>query len=146
MDILGRIDSTLEAWERGPDAMRWTPEGGESQGKGISVATALSGQAFFAPAGTPAPDATTDVLNGLNGWTDIGTTTEGVTLSGPLPDPGWVHMVNCPDCDNNVGESRALVFPTQEKRWEWIGAHRQATGHGTGRMTSIRRDAITFER
>ena len=25
-DILGRIDSALEDWERGEDAMRWRPE------------------------------------------------------------------------------------------------------------------------
>jgi len=27
MDIIGQIDATLEAWERGPDAARWTPAG-----------------------------------------------------------------------------------------------------------------------
>lgn len=164
MDIIGRIDHTIEDWERRPDAARWTPDGGKPRSKGIGVGAPVdAGQVFCAPLGTPTED--------FSAWTPLGTVDPGPTISTELsvpqlepithdengepftitipeapPAPIWLHMVNCPDCDNNVGESRFLMFPTQEKRREWIGTHCQATGHDIGRMVSVRHDAITFER
>ncbi|MEU0493457.1 hypothetical protein ABZ249_29885 [Nocardiopsis sp. NPDC006139] len=162
MDIISRIDDTLEAWERGPDAARWTPDGGKPRSKGISVGVpADAGQVFFAPLGTPTED--------FSAWTPLGAVDLGPTVSTelsvpqlepitldnaapitlseePPPAPEWMHLASCAYCNRTSDEdTTALVFPDQVARREWVDAHQEATGHTLWSLTSVRRDAIAFE-
>lgn len=153
MDIIGRIDETLEAWEHGPDAARWTPDGGNPPAKTYTLVSPTdAGQVFFAPAGTTPQD--------LGDWSPLGTIAPGPAISTALPalrfevithdDNGepftitppalleskLVHAGWCLECTD--GEQGVELFATAEDRTEWMAVHKACTDHDRWRLLSFR--------
>ena len=110
MDIIGRIDSTVEAWERGADAARWAPE----DGRGARYREALMVITEEPPAGwRPIGEAGNLSMSVVD---DVGFDRE--------PDPEWAYMAMCRACDQRPGDDRVRVFQAHAARAEWDEAHR----------------------
>ena len=148
MDILGRIDHTIEDWERRPDAMRWCADGDSETTPTTADLIVGPGEIFFTAAPGPQGSVSLSLAEAEAGeWQSLGILhSEPIPAPPPTPTmPAWLHMASCPLCDYTGGEITRRVFATPDECREGMQAHAAETGHGTWTTVSVRSDAISWE-